>query len=153
MTSHNRLPWNQQTMLGYFGETCYFVIVSLCYLSINGLFMLLFISLCLHKRAFYQMFRHSIREWEASDANRNNFQFLRKLIQFHISVKRLVLFPFLVSSLQIEETLTVIYLGIYSWFLMSIEVYSRIVMIQLLCSMIMMSCAFFQLDLVSKVNL
>lgn len=85
-----RLPWDQQTPLGYFGETCYFVVVSLTYLTINGTFMLLFISMCLHDYAFYQMFQHFIRKWQESDANRNGAAFLCKLIRFHVSVKKWV---------------------------------------------------------------
>lgn len=140
-----RLPWDQQTSLGYFGETCYFVVVSLTYLTINGTFMLLFISMCLHDYAFYQMFQHFIRKWHESDANRNGAAFLCKLIRFHVSVKKWVWSTFWAFN----QNLNVFFEFFFSWFLMSADVYSRIVMIQLLCSMIMMACAFFQLDLVS----
>lgn len=145
-----RLPWNQETLLGYFGETCYFVVVSLSYLIINGTFMLLFISLCLHNGAFYEMFHHFIRKWEESDENRNDVEFLHKLIEFHVSTKkwdqtnwmrRQVIF-------NANNLVYIEFSSVCRWFFMCTEVYRQYVMIQLLCSAIMLACAFFQLDLV-----
>lgn len=84
---HFSLPWNQETLLGYILETVFFVVETFSYFLINGTFLILFISLCLHNRAFYQMFQHTIREWEESNANQNDSEFLCKLINFQVTVK------------------------------------------------------------------
>lgn len=58
------------------------------YLAFNGLVLFLFISICLHHRAFYKRFEHSVRKLDQMEQNvdivkRN----LREIIQFHNSVK------------------------------------------------------------------
>lgn len=77
------LPWNQTTILGYFGEICFTVIASETYLIVTGVFLILFISICNHHQAFYDIFKQSINE-----CNRHDEKFIRGLIQFHISTKR-----------------------------------------------------------------
>lgn len=78
-----RLPWDQTTPWGYFGETLYHLFVGEMYLLTNGAFLLLFISLCLHHRAFYQMFDNFVRKMDYPDENRNDTRHVWKLIKFH----------------------------------------------------------------------
>lgn len=87
--SLSSLPWNQTSLLGYFAETCFEIIAGMTYYLINGVMMLLYISLCIHDQAFYHMVKHSIDKWTlTNDKNDgNNEQFLRNLIRFHISAK------------------------------------------------------------------
>lgn len=55
----------------------------------NGTILLLFISMCLHHRAFYKMMKNSIDKLnqKSNDEIRCDEKFLRDLIQFHISSK------------------------------------------------------------------
>lgn len=55
------LPWNQQTPFGCFWEIVYHIVVGEVYLFLNGTFLLFFVSLCLHHRAFYERFQFSER--------------------------------------------------------------------------------------------
>lgn len=84
------LPWDQSTLIGYFGEISFNVIVGVTYFISNGVMMLLYISICIHHQTFYEMMEHSINKWTSSDKNeRNTEKFLRNLICFHISAKEL----------------------------------------------------------------
>lgn len=84
-----RMPWNQQTKLGYFAEMCHSIVVTIYYFLFNGVFLLTFIGLCLHHQAFYQMFQHRLRTHD--DPDQNNAEILRHLVCFHISVKEWVI--------------------------------------------------------------
>lgn len=116
------LPWNQKTPIGYTIEIIHTLITTQCYYSFNGLFLLLFITICLHHQAFYKISQHAIEIWEQPDNKINDKMFLRDLIQFHVITK--------------------------TWFSQTTKIYSYIVLVQLICSMLMMACLTFQLDLV-----
>lgn len=81
------LPWNQETPLGYVGYVGFNFLVVESYLIFNGTILLLFVSLCLHHRGFYEMFRHALGQLECPEPNRNDKHKLHKLIQFHYLVK------------------------------------------------------------------
>lgn len=80
------LPWNQQTLLGYFGEICFSILMGESFLLFNSL-ILLFISISLHHQAFYKRFKHSLREIERPGEKRNNERFLCELVRFHITIR------------------------------------------------------------------
>lgn len=82
-----RLPWNQSTPLGYFGETCYSVLTCESYLIVNGAIMLLFVSLAWHHHAFYKMFQISLSDLEHSNGGDDTHK-MHDLIRFHNMVKR-----------------------------------------------------------------
>lgn len=77
------LPWNQHTLIGYFGETFATLLIGEAYGIANGSLLLLFVSLCMHHQAFYQMFQYSTSKLESRNAQEQ----LCKLIRFHSSVK------------------------------------------------------------------
>ena len=82
------MPWNQETKLGYFTEIFHSIVATTYYLLCNGVFLLTFIGLCLHHQAFYQMFQHTLRKTDDPDKRQMNTKFLRRLVTFHISIKK-----------------------------------------------------------------
>lgn len=82
------LPWNQTSLLGYFGELFLSFIIGGAYLSSNALFLLTFISMCLHHQAFLQIFRDLTLDLDHCNENRTDKKLLFKLIDFHYTVKR-----------------------------------------------------------------
>lgn len=81
------LPWNQQAVIGYALEIFFDIIVAETYLTVNGVFLLLFISMCFHHQAFHRMFRHSLIKFEGSDEQRIDKKQLCNLINFHLETK------------------------------------------------------------------
>lgn len=84
------LPWNQNDLIGYFGEMCFSVMAANFYMSFNGAIEIIFVSMCLHHRAFLNMFQHYLLIFDTSDEHRNDEIHLCNLIRFHIMVKRSV---------------------------------------------------------------
>lgn len=80
------LPWNQTTFVGYFLEICFGNLAILTYMLANGAVLLLFMSMCIHHRAFFKMFKQFIYEAKRCDDK----QFLCKLMQLNISAKEWV---------------------------------------------------------------
>lgn len=83
-----RLPWNQNTLLGLCGEFGFGLLYGVTYCIVSWSFSLLFISICMHHMAFYEVFRYSIQKLNVPVKNRENAEFLRKIINFHRSIKR-----------------------------------------------------------------
>lgn len=114
------MPWNQGTLLGYSGEIASIMIFSVTFFLLNGLFLLLFISLCknstflflkntfpnanllpftyqitlftlgIYHETFYEIVDHAKDEFNRTDENRCNDKFLGDLIRFHASIKEWV---------------------------------------------------------------
>lgn len=83
-----RLPYYQATLIGYCGECCFSAIAVFATLAVNGSFLILFFSICLHHQAFSQMMHHSIVKFNRdNEKERNSAEFLCKMIRFHITVK------------------------------------------------------------------
>ena len=138
------MPWNQETPLGYFFEICISLICMESYLIDNGAFLLLFISICLHHWAFYKMFQKSLKALDRHDNIRKTKEHIHHLVEFYILIKEWV-------WQRNAEHFNLNYSNAFSfpsWFLESAKVYSHIVLIQLACSMLFLSCILFQLDLV-----
>lgn len=83
-------PWDQNTPIGYLFEISFSTSAGECYFIINGAVLLIFISVCLHHQAFYQMFLHSINEFDRLQNKRNGKQHLCELIKFHCNTKEWV---------------------------------------------------------------
>lgn len=89
--SPRSLPWDQRTPLGYFSELIFSNLYAASYLISNGTLFLLFISICLHHLAFYEIVQYSLDKLDRLDGNRNEeMKVFYDLIQFHILVKRSV---------------------------------------------------------------
>lgn len=87
---NNSTPWDQQSLLGYFGDVCFIELFSHMYLFVNGAFLLLFISLCVHHREFYEIVRYLALQLDHADTQRNDKKLLCQLIRFHASAKEWV---------------------------------------------------------------
>lgn len=88
--SSNSLPWNRKTPLGYAGEIMYFLWTAEGYIFVNAAIVLLFVAICLHHRAFYEMYCFELNKFNRTDEHRNNQQFLTELIEFQLSFKKCV---------------------------------------------------------------
>ena len=73
--------------MGYFGDLWFTALAGFGYLIVDGAFLLLFISICMHHQAFFKMFEHTIDKTNESDGNRCDAKFLRDLIRFHTYAK------------------------------------------------------------------
>lgn len=85
-----RLPWSQVTIFGYFSELILITIMCAVYSIINGVILLLFISICIHHRAFYQIIRHLVIKWNELNGNHcdnNDQKSICELIRLHILFK------------------------------------------------------------------
>lgn len=74
-------------VVGYFGESAFMMYFGETFVFAIGIMMLLFITICLHYQAFYEMFVHTIEKWNPLAANQNDESFLCDLIHFHATVK------------------------------------------------------------------
>ena len=82
------VPWNQNTILGYFAEEFSAAYCGAMFLLLNGVILLLFISICVNHRAFHKMVEHFIEKWSSIDSNSiEDEQFIRDLLKFHTSIK------------------------------------------------------------------
>lgn len=140
------MPWNQKTLIGYFGELCVSIAAAGSYFIVTGVLLTLFISMSWHHHAFYQIFEHSVFELNHLDKRRNeHIQIhLCQLIRYHITIKKwekldliLIVIDYWINQYFI------------SWFLKTADVYSPFCLILLISSMMMLSCSAFQMDLVS----
>lgn len=84
------LPWDQNTIIGYFNELLFGICSAESYLIAIGSLLLLFISLCQHFHGFSQMNQRLFDEFICTDDMRVTHQRLCKVIKFHISVKEWV---------------------------------------------------------------
>lgn len=86
MKSLFRLPWNQDTLLGYLAEIVSIVVTDEAYLLTSGAVLLLYISMCLNHRAFYDMFQYLLKD--PPNRQQNHRKLLCDVIRFHTTVKR-----------------------------------------------------------------
>ncbi|XP_031634736.1 odorant receptor 42b-like [Contarinia nasturtii] len=118
------LPWKQSTLFGYLAEVFYGTFLCEVFIVATGSVLCLFMSMSWHHEAFLYIFRHSTRKLELIRDEKHANDIVCNLVRFHIVVKE--------------------------WFLESANVYSSFILIQLICSMISMTCVVFQLDLQLK---
>lgn len=86
------LPWNQETLLGYFAEMVFYIYTAGTFFIAMAMLLLPFISICWHHQAFYKVFRHSLRQMDSPDAveGQDNEEQLVRLIRFHATIKEWV---------------------------------------------------------------
>lgn len=84
------MPWNQSTILGYFGEICFILVSCESGLLVNGTIVIIFISLGLHHCAFCKLLKHIIDESNRCHRKQCNKKLLRDLVRFHATVKEYV---------------------------------------------------------------
>lgn len=82
------LPWSQRTHLGYAATIFLSIMMGESYLILNGSILLLFISICLHHRAFYKRFENSMHRFNSSVHEKRANEILCEVIDFHNCVKR-----------------------------------------------------------------
>lgn len=78
---------DQDTFAGYIAEIVYCCFGGEAYILSNGVILLLFVSICLHHKAFYQMFKHAAIKFDEPDKNRNDHEYICDLIRFHVKIK------------------------------------------------------------------
>lgn len=82
------LPWNQDTVFGYFAEMLFMTDLFTIYLVVFGSISLLLVSLCIHYQAFCDMLKHMIDKCERShNYPGNDEQFICDIIRFHLTAK------------------------------------------------------------------
>lgn len=54
----------------------------------NGVVSMTFVSMCFHHQAFYEMFQHTLNELNFIDENRDDKEFLSKIVKFQIQIRK-----------------------------------------------------------------
>lgn len=157
------LPWNQATtnMVGYIFEMIFVMMIALSYLLVNGSFLLLFVSICFHHRAFHEMFEHSTKQLGKFGESRNDLERLCRLVQFHTTIKECVEIHFhfffhlvidiinwRLINLRVFSKLNLIF-KYFSWFQVTANLYSNYIFVHLICDMLFMSGVLFEFDMVT----
>lgn len=114
-----RLPWDQDTALGWFADVTFALSATVSYIIVNGCFTTFFTGICLHQRAYYQIFQSLTTRFTNSKNMKN---LLVDLIHYHNTCK--------------------------SVFVESSNTFNGIILIVLACGTGFFSCTIFQLDLV-----
>lgn len=84
------VPWNQSTISGYFCTMLFTTAIVVAFMVVHGLLLVLFISICIQHRAFYQIVQELIAQWNCHPKEYHSaHEFICRVIRFHISVKRL----------------------------------------------------------------
>lgn len=81
------LPWDQTTLIGYFEEMVFTAVVAFAFWFTNGVFLIFFTSICIHHRAFYEIFKHSVEKFNRRYRNTKS---IRELIYFYMLIKKQV---------------------------------------------------------------
>lgn len=92
------VPWDQTTVLGYFGEVIFLNCTIGPIFTLNATVLILFISMCLYHQAFYKMFNHVLNELNSCKKVRFAEQTICDLINFRMLIQKWVLF----RSIQFE---------------------------------------------------
>lgn len=143
----NSLPWNQHTVKGWAAEALIGTFTPFFYFLADPTFLTLFISICEFHRAFYEIFRVQMDALSMLDpCKRDEIKAsLYKSILFHASVKKSVFF-------NLKKIFYKMLICRKSLFQQTADIYSIIISIQLIGSMISLACCIFEMDLVSSVQ-
>lgn len=137
------LPWNQQTIRGWIYETVFSVISSSLYLLTNVVFLTFFVAICEYHQAFLHYLKALLKEIKNVKDKSQVKVLLCDIIHFNISSKRYIV---LFASLQCASTQ---FLKIFRFFWETSDVYSLILLTQMLCIVLHMTCSVFQMDMVT----
>lgn len=75
--------WSQNSLLGYIGEICLNLLISVGYFIENGVHLILFTSICLYHQAFYEIINRLVKE----KIKECDGKFLFDMVRFHIMIK------------------------------------------------------------------
>lgn len=142
------LPWDQSTMTGYFGEIFYVIAIIQAYMFMNGSILLLFVSICLVHQAFSKMFLNTLNQLNDIELQLCVESYFVSSFNFGVAPKRKF-------SYCIELTIKfgrVFLSNIFRWFFDSPDVYSLMILVHSICSILFLTCIIFQFDLVSKIG-
>lgn len=140
-----RLPWNQQTVIGFLGDLLVTIGAGSFYLLYNGIFVALFVSICLHHRAFYRMYECLVQRLDEPDNSRSDQEILREIVDLQVLTKEWVsILTHLFSEQAIIELNCCRFFP--RWFFESAEAYSQIIMIQIIGSMLSLAGGIFGFD-------
>lgn len=121
--------------------------VAETYFLVNGAFLILFISICFHHRAFYKIFESTIEQLGNTNSSYNDKLLLCQLVKFHVSVTECVdSFSWLLHLHQMNSDILVLNC---SWFRMTADLYSRYIFVHLISDMVIMAGIMFEFDIVS----
>lgn len=81
-----RLPWNQDTVIGWLGLIFYEYFVAGFYFSITFVFMTFFIAICKHHRTFNKYFHNLAQEIDSSSPYAEHL--IKKIFHFHKLMKK-----------------------------------------------------------------
>lgn len=82
------LPWNQSTPIGYSVEITLSISDPEFYMVSNGVFLLLFISLCQHHRAFYDIIEYTTRKIGKKESYQSNAYLFGDIVEIHTAAKK-----------------------------------------------------------------
>lgn len=112
------------------------------YLLTSGAVLLLYISMCLHLHAFYEMFQHLMRKPERPNRVENHRKFICEVIRFHNSVKRW-------TVISVFEKASHKRIFASSWFMDTVDAYRPLLMFQLIANNMSTACIVFHMKLVN----
>lgn len=106
--------------------------------------------MCWHHQAFNEMLQHLLRQLNNPNSNeKRKMQIICKIIRFHMQIKEWVLFKFTYFSLLCIIKM----ISFQRWFNLTAEVFSSLVLMELIDSMMTAAILVFQLDLVIYLTL
>lgn len=84
----NRYPFDTSKLYGYFLEMVFELYGAvLTYLLINQAPVFLLIGICLHHKAFYQIFQYWVTEFDIAENKPHVHTKMCELIKFHTMIK------------------------------------------------------------------
>lgn len=141
-----RFPWNQNCLTGWMADTVIYISLIVSYTLVNPAFLTLFISFCEYHRAFYEIFQ-------------SQFDKINKLSQetklFHNNGIKEAVYKTILSYFC-KTVINQIFFK-KNWlktqtfcrlFRQTAHVYSKFILIQVVCTTVLLSCCVFQMDLV-----
>lgn len=82
------MPWDQQSLRGWIGETVFSVISSSLYLHTNMVFLTFYIAICEFHQAFVEYFADLMKQIQGVNESSRVKLMLCNVIRYHISIKR-----------------------------------------------------------------
>lgn len=149
--SFSSLPWNQNTLLGYFAEIFYVFLNCQTYMFANGTVLIFFLSQCYYLRTFYKMFDYMVTRFNFLHRNHHyDKKYLCDLVYFHFTIREYVNRWISFCNWAIDKNFQ--NYDFNRWFTESTELYSPYIGVQLLCCMLILAASVFQVDLVRSKN-
>lgn len=161
------MPWNQRTFVGFLAEVAVIFAFSVAILINYGVFILLFVSICIHHQAFYKMFKHLAQNLGSRNAGNSSKELLSRIIRLHVTahgsaificseiIIRSLFFILIINNEWIESIwitnhrmVLIFYVLITDGLWRHPRCLSPYIMVHIISHMLFMSIDVFQLDLV-----